>query len=179
MAPVPPLVEKQRTQFLIQGMSCTACATRVENALLNLDGVETAHVNFATATSLVWHGRELKPSTMSEVVAGLGYQAIEDGDRQQIQSSTESALRRKTIPALAIAVFAMVTMFVQFPGSDWVGAALSTVSVWWAGWTFHHAARLQVLQRSLAMDTLISLGTLAAWSSVSYTHLTLPTILLV
>ena len=88
MAPVPPLVEKQRTQFLIQGMSCTACATRVENALLNLDGVETAHVNFATATSLVWHGRELKPSTMSEVVAGLGYQAIEDGDRQQIQSST-------------------------------------------------------------------------------------------
>ena len=164
MAPVPPLVEKQRTKFLIQGMSCTACATRVENALSNLDGVETAHVNFATATSLVWHGRELKPSTMSEVVAGLGYQAIEDGDRQQIQSSTESALRRKTIPALAIAVFAMVTMFVQFPGSDWVGAALSTVSVWWAGWTFHHAARLQVLQRSLAMDTLISLGTLAAWS---------------
>ena len=164
MAPVPPLVEKQRTQFLIQGMSCTACATRVENALLNLDGVETAHVNFATATSLVWHGRELKPSTMSQVVAGLGYQAIEDGDRRQIQSSTESALRRKTIPALAIAIFAMTTMFVQFPGSDWVVAALSTVSVWWAGWTFHHAARLQVLQRSLAMDTLISLGTLAAWS---------------
>ena len=164
MAPVPPLVEKQRTQFLIQGMTCTACATRVENALLNLDGVETAHVNFATATSLVWHGHELDSSTMSEVVADLGYRAIEDGNRQQIQSLTESALRRKTIPALVIALFAMATMFVQFPGSDWVIAAFSTVCVWWAGWTFHHAARLQVLQRSLAMDTLISLGTLAAWS---------------
>ncbi|HJL98628.1 MAG TPA: cation-translocating P-type ATPase [Acidimicrobiales bacterium] len=164
MAPVPPLVEKKRTQFIIQGMTCTACATRVENALLNLDGVETAHVNFATATSLVWHGQELDSSTVTEVVADLGYQAIEDGDRQQIQSSTESALRRKTIPALLIALFAMVTMFLQFSGSDWVVAALSTVCVWWAGWTFHHSAYLQILQRSLAMDTLISLGTLAAWS---------------
>ncbi len=164
MAPVPHLVEKKRTQFLIQGMSCTACATRVENALLNLDGVETAHVNFATATSLVWHSEDVDSSTMTELVADLGFQAVEDGDRNQIQSSTESALRRKTIPALLIALFAMTTMFFQFPGSDWVIAALSTVSVWWAGWTFHHAARLQILQRSLAMDTLISLGTLAAWS---------------
>ena len=113
MAPVPPLVEKKRTQFLIQGMTCTACATRVENALLSLDGVETAHVNFATATSLVWHGQELDSSTMTEVVADLGYQAIEDGDRRQIQSSTESALKRKTIPALLIALFAMATMFLS------------------------------------------------------------------
>ena len=150
MAPVPPLVEKKRTQFIIQGMTCTACATRVENALLNLDGVETAHVNFATATSLVWHGQELDSSTVTEVVADLGYQAIEDGDRQQIQSSTESALRRKTIPALLIALFALVTMFLQFSGSDWVVAALSTVCVWWAGWTFPHSASLQILQRSLA-----------------------------
>ncbi len=164
MAPVPPLTEKKRTRFLIQGMTCTACATRVQNAFLDLDGVEAANVNFTTATSLVWHSQEIDTATMIATVAGLGFQAVEDGDRQQIQSSNESALKKKMIPALLIALFAMITMFVQFPGSDWAAASLSTVCVWWSGWVFHRAARLQILQRSLAMDALISLGTLAAWS---------------
>ena len=164
MTSASPLTEKKRTKFLIQGMSCTACAARIESAFLDLDGVEAAKVNFATATSLVWHNQRIDSPTMVATIADLGFQAVEDGDRQQIQSSNESALKKKTVPALIIAIFAMITMFVQFPGSDWVVASLSTICVWWSGWIFHRAARLQILQRSLAMDTLISLGTLAAWS---------------
>lgn len=164
MASISPPIDRKRTRFFIQGMTCTACAKRVEKAFLDLNGVESASVNFATATSLVWHDQDIDPSIMVAAAAGLGFQAVEDGDRQQIQSSNESDLKKKTIPALLIALFAMITMFFQFPGSNWVVALLSTLCVWWSGWMFHRAARLQVLQRSLAMDTLISLGTLAAWS---------------
>ncbi|MBK01742.1 MAG: heavy metal translocating P-type ATPase [Acidimicrobiaceae bacterium] len=155
---------KERTQFIIEGMTCTACAARIETALSDVEGVLDARVNFATATSLIWHNETVDRAAMRELVASLGFRAVENGNRAEIQAMTEATLARRTVPALAIAFVAMATMFFGFPGSDWAIAALSTVSVWWAGWTFHHSARLQILQRSLAMDTLVSLGTLAAWS---------------
>jgi Cu+-exporting ATPase len=155
---------KERTQFIIEGMTCTACAARIETALSDVEGVLDARVNFATATSLIWHNETVDRAAMRDLVASLGFRAVENGNRAEIQATTEAALARRAIPALGIAFVAMTTMFVAFPGSDWVIAALSTVSVWWAGWTFHRSARLQILQRSLAMDTLVSLGTLAAWS---------------
>ena len=155
---------KERTQFIIEGMTCTACAARIETALSDVDGVLDARVNFATATSLIWHNETADRAAMRELIASLGFRAVENGNRAEIQAMTEATLARRTVPALAIAFVAMATMFFGFPGSDWVIAALSTVSVWWAGWSFHHSTRLQILQRSLAMDTLVSLGTLAAWS---------------
>ncbi|SUZ47761.1 uncharacterized protein METZ01_LOCUS615 [marine metagenome] len=154
----------KRTQFIIEGMTCTACAARVEDALMQVRGVRDARVNFATATSLIWHDQTVDRTAMRELVASLGFRAVEDGDRAEIQAATETSLARRTIPALCIAVVALVTMFVEFPRGDWVVAVLATISVWWSGWTFHHSARLQILQRSLAMDTLVSLGTLTAWS---------------
>lgn len=155
---------KERTQFIIEGMTCTACAARIETALSDVEGVLDARVNFATATSLIWHNETADRAAMRELIASLGFRAVENGNRAEIQAMTEATLARRTVPALAIALVAMATMFFGFPGSDWVIAALSTVSVWWAGWSFHHSTRLQILQRSLAMDTLVSLGTLAAWS---------------
>ena len=155
---------KERTQFIIEGMTCTACAARIETALSDVEGVLDARVNFATATSLIWHNETVDGDAMRELVASLGFRAVENGNRSEIQAMTEATLKRRTVPALAIAFVAMATMFFGFPGSDWVIAALSTVSVWWAGWSFHRSTRLQILQRSLAMDTLVSLGTLAAWS---------------
>jgi len=160
----PPVAEKDRTQFTIEGMTCSACATRIESALQVIQGVEAAHVNFATATSLVRHSKDVDASAIADVVERLGYHARRDGDRQSIQESNEATLKKRAGPALLIAAFAMTTMFVQFPASDWILASLSTLSVWWAGWSFHRSARLQLVQRSLAMDTLVSLGTIAAWS---------------
>ncbi|MAW72157.1 MAG: heavy metal translocating P-type ATPase [Acidimicrobiaceae bacterium] len=154
----------ERTQFIIEGMTCTACAARIESSLAQLSGVRDARVNFATATSLVWHDESVDRATMRALVASLGFRASEDGNRAEIQAATEATLARRAIPALCIAVAALVMMFVEFPSSDWVTAALATISVWWAGWTFHHSARLQIRQGSLAMDTLVSLGTLTAWS---------------
>ena len=159
----PPVSEKERTQFAIEGMSCTACAARIESALKDVPGVETAYVNFATASSLIRHTSQVDPSAITQIVTQLGYQVRQDGDRQSIQKSHEAALKKRAAPALLIAAFAMVTMFIQFPASSWILASLSTLSVWWAGWSFHRSARLQIAQRALAMDTLVSLGTIAAW----------------
>ena len=144
-------------------MSCAACAARIESALKDLPGVEAAYVNFATASSLVRHTSQLDTSAIAEIVTQLGYQVHDNADKQSIQESHEAALKRRATPALLIAAFAMITMFIQFPASRWILASLSTFSVWWAGWSFHRSARVQIAQRALAMDTLVSLGTIAAW----------------
>ena len=144
-------------------MSCAACAARIESALKDLPGVEAAYVNFATASSLVRHTSQLDTSAIVQIVTQLGYQVHDNADKQSIQESHEAALKRRATPALLIAAFAMITMFIQFPASRWILASLSTFSVWWAGWSFHRSARVQIAQRALAMDTLVSLGTIAAW----------------
>ena len=159
----PPVSDRERTQFSIEGMSCAACAARIESALKDLPGVEAAYVNFATASSLVRHTSQLDASAIVQIVTQLGYQVHDNADKQSIQESHEAALRRRATPALLIAAFAMITMFIQFPASRWILASLSTFSVWWAGWSFHRSARVQIAQRALAMDTLVSLGTIAAW----------------
>lgn len=144
-------------------MSCAACAARIESALKDLPGVAAAYVNFATASSLVRHTSQLDTSAIVQIVTQLGYQVHDNADTQSIQESHEAALKRRATPALLIAAFAMITMFIQFPASRWILASLSTFSVWWAGWSFHRSARVQIAQRALAMDTLVSLGTIAAW----------------
>ena len=144
-------------------MSCAACAARIESALKDLPGVEAAYVNFATASSLVRHTSQLDTSAIVQIVTQLGYQVHDNADKQSIQESHEAALKRRATPALLIAAFAMITMFIQFPSSRLILASLSTFSVWWAGWSFHRSARVQITQRALAMDTLVSLGTIAAW----------------
>ena len=159
----PPVSDRERTQFSIEGMSCAACAARIESALKDLPGVEAAYVNFATASSLVRHTSQLDASAIVQIVTQLGYQVHDNADKQSIQESHEAALKRRATPALLIAAFAMITMFIQFPSSRWILASLSTFSVWWAGWSFHRSARVQIAQRALAMDTLVSLGTIAAW----------------
>ncbi len=158
-----PVSDRERTQFSIEGMSCAACAARIESALKDLPGVEAAYVNFATASSLVRHTSQLDTSAIVQIVTQLGYQVHDNADKQSIQESHEAALKRRATPALLIAAFAMITMFIQFPASRWILASLSTFSVWWAGWSFHRSARVQIAQRALAMDTLVSLGTIAAW----------------
>ena len=163
MNPGPPVSDRERTQFSIEGMTCTACAARIESALNDLPGVEAAYVNFATASSLVRHTSQLDTSAIVQIVTQLGYQVHDNADKQSIQESHEAALKKRATPALLIAAFAMITMFIQFPASRWILASLSTFSVWWAGWSFHRSARVQITQRALAMDTLVSLGTIAAW----------------
>jgi P-type Cu+ transporter len=155
-------------QLELEGMSCAACAARIDKALNKLDGVE-ASVNYATEKAAVRYDEgRVGVDDLVRAVEGAGYSAsltraeAEHGTRLGVRLVVAAAL---TVPA---ALIAMVPSF-GFDGSEWVALALST-PVWaWAGWPFHRAALRSLRHGGATMDTLISLGTTAAyvWSLVA------------
>ena len=159
--------EKQaRVDLALEGMTCAACATRIERKLVKLEGVE-ASVNYATEQAAVRY--DPAAVTLDDLIGAVeaaGYHArlaSEDADRTEGRAA---ALRRRlavaaalTAPLTALAMIAPL----QFPGWEWVAFALATPVVLWAGFGFHRAALLNARHGAATMDTLISIGTLAAW----------------
>ncbi|HLF68045.1 MAG TPA: heavy metal translocating P-type ATPase [Gaiellaceae bacterium] len=159
--------EKQaRVDLALEGMTCAACATRIERKLVKLEGVE-ASVNYATEQAAVRY--DPAAVTLDDLIGAVeaaGYHArlaSEDADRTEDRAA---ALRRRlavaaalTAPLTALAMIAPL----QFPGWEWVAFALATPVVLWAGFGFHRAALLNARHGAATMDTLISIGTLAAW----------------
>jgi Cu+-exporting ATPase len=150
----------------LEGMSCASCAARIEKALNRVDGVE-ATVNYATEQAAVNCSEAVSDDQLVAAVRSIGYDAhiAEGGHRHDDLPAT--ALFRRLVVALALtvptALLAMVPSL-QFSGWEWVALALSTPVVFYAGQGFHHAALKSALHRSASMDTLISIGTLAAWT---------------
>jgi Cu+-exporting ATPase len=151
----------------LDGMTCAACAARIEKTLNGLDGVE-ATVNFATEQAAVHCGDDVAVDELVRAVESAGYRAsltradAGPGDRLGPRLAVAAAL---TIP---VALIAMVPAL-GFAGWEWVAFALAT-PVWaWAGWPFHRAALSSLRHRSATMDTLVSLGTTAAfvWSVIA------------
>ena len=149
----------------LEGMTCASCASRIERSLNGLDGVE-ATVNLATDQAAV----RFDPSVVSVAelvgtVEAAGYAAAPESEHAH--SGDESgALRLRLVVAavlsLPVALLAMV-MPLQFAGWEWVAFALTTPVVLWAGWPFHRVAFQAARHGAATMDTLISIGTLAAW----------------
>ncbi|WP_147104696.1 heavy metal translocating P-type ATPase [Nesterenkonia populi] len=169
--------EPDRVELAIGGMTCAACANRVEKKLNKLDGV-TAHVNYATEKAWVSgrgpQERDAFVGQLIETVRKTGYTAElppppSERDGSPLGRRDLRALRLRLIIAsvltLPVVVWAMVPA-TQFDYWAWVSLALSLPVVLWAGWPFHRAAALNARHGTATMDTLISLGTLAAliWS---------------
>jgi Cu+-exporting ATPase len=154
-------VRTERIELPIEGMTCASCASRVERTLNRLDGV-TASVNYATEQAAVLYDpARVSPAVLVQAVEDVGYGA------RLPQADATAALRRRLVFAGAVA-FPVVTVAtvsaLQFPDWRWLALALATPVVWWAGWPFHRAAWKSLRHGVATMDTLISLGTLAAWS---------------
>ena len=138
---------------------------RIERKLNRLDGV-TAAVNFATETASVrYDPARVEVAELIETIRAIGYDAklpSELGDEDE----TVALLRRRLIVAavlsVPVAALAMIPSF-EFSGWKWVALVLSTPVVLWAGWGFHRATVLNLRHGAATMDTLISIGTLAAW----------------
>ena len=155
----------ERIRLDLEGMTCASCASRIERSLNELDGVE-ATVNLATDQAAV----RFDPSVVSVTdlvgtVAAAGYGASLESDGTSPRDDS-GGLRLRLVAAavlsVPVALVAMVTPL-QFAGWEWVAFALSTPVVLWAGWPFHRAAFRSARHRTATMDTLISIGTLAAW----------------
>ncbi|HEX2112596.1 MAG TPA: heavy metal translocating P-type ATPase [Gaiellaceae bacterium] len=153
---------RERIDLAIEGMTCAGCAARVEKTLSGLDGVE-ASVNFATERATVAYdpGRT-SPQDLVRAVEVAGYGASFDADAEERAAPRGERLRAALVLTAPLVVLAMAAPL-QFAGWQWAAFALATPVVLWAGWPFHRAAARYARHRTATMDTLVSIGTLAAW----------------
>ncbi|MET0833978.1 MAG: heavy metal translocating P-type ATPase [Actinomycetota bacterium] len=146
----------------IEGMTCGACAARIERGLNRIDGVASASVNLAAErATVVYDPAVTGPPAFEDKVAALGY-AVGPADAADADGGPGTRLLAAaalTAPVLALSMFPAL----QYPGWAWLAAVLATPVVLWAGSGFHRAALAGLRHRAATMDTLVSLGTLAAW----------------
>lgn len=154
-----------RSDLAVGGMSCAACAGRVEAALTALDGVGEARVNFASGRATVMHSPVVTGADLRAAVTGAGYEAPDAADADELQRRRAADLHRRFIAAMVLTLpVAAVSMVppLRFEGWRWLAAAAAGLVVFGAGRSFHSAA-LRHLRRPATMDTLVSLGTAASW----------------
>jgi cation-transporting P-type ATPase A/B/Cu+-exporting ATPase len=162
-------------ELSIGGMTCAACATRVQRKLNKLDGV-TATVNFATEKASVRAVRPVEPAELITTVRNAGYTAeLVEPDRPAPDDDDRHVkyLWRRLIVALLLAaplgdlsITLALVPSLRFTGWQWVLLAMTIPVVCWAAWPFHRAALVNLRHRSASMDTLVSMGITAAtcWS---------------
>ncbi|WP_334664400.1 heavy metal translocating P-type ATPase [Streptomyces cyaneofuscatus] len=164
-------------ELSIGGMTCASCAARIEKKLNRMDGVE-ATVNYATEKAKVtYRGEDVSVQDLISTVEATGYTAQEppppDTERSEAAESEPddglTALRQRLITSLVLAVpviaMAMIPAL-QFDNWQWLSLTLAAPVVTYAGWPFHRAAWTNLRHGAATMDTLISVGTSAAflWS---------------
>ena len=155
-----------RSDLAVEGMTCAACATRIQRTLTKLDGVGEVRVNFANGRATVLHDDSVEDGQLRAAIERLGYDAPVTSDHDEAELRREADLRRRWIVALVLGVPVVAISMVpplQFDGWEWVVAALATPIVFWCGWGFHRAAWMNLRHGTTTMDTLVSMGTLSAW----------------
>ena len=166
--------DRTTTDLELRGMTCASCAAHIERGLNSLDGVH-ATVNFAVERAHVEHDPGVSTADLIEAVEATGYQAaVLGGPDEQLPDDVagDSELRTRLVVSavLAVPVIALsMVMAWQFPGWQWLALGLTTPIVAWGGYPFHRAAVISARHGASTMDTLVSIGTLAAylWSAVS------------
>jgi len=148
----------------LEGMTCASCASRIERRLNAFDGVR-ASVNLATEKAAVsYDGSTVGVEELVAAVEDAGYGASLAGkSREQSRDSLRTRLLGAFVLTVPLALVAMVP-FLHFDGWEWLALALSTPVVFWAGLPFHRTALRNLRYGAVTMDTLVSLGTLAAWT---------------
>ncbi|MFK2825147.1 heavy metal translocating P-type ATPase [Bacillus sp. B190/17] len=171
-------VVQEKADFDISGMTCAACATKIEKRINKMNGVSNANVNFALETITVeYDDQQVKPSEMIEVVNKLGYELIPKQDSKEKIDHKEQEIRKQsrkflfslilTIPLLwtMVAHFEFIS-FIYLPHllmNPWVQLALATPVQFIIGAQFYKGAYHALKNKSANMDVLVSLGTSAAY----------------
>jgi P-type Cu+ transporter len=174
----------REVELLIEGMTCAACAARVEKKLNKLDGVVAA-VNYATATARIAAPAALPVAALTEAVTHAGYKATareEPGSPDDADAGADSAsdadrqfgyLKRRLLVSLAffipltdLSLMLSLVPSLRFPGWQWLLVACAAPVALWCAWPFHRAALRNARHGTFTMDTLVSLGIVAAcgWS---------------
>ncbi|HZV75702.1 MAG TPA: heavy metal translocating P-type ATPase [Conexibacter sp.] len=183
--PVPAAPRpSERVELPIKGMTCASCATRVERRLNELDGV-AATVNYATERATVdFDAAAVAPQQLVSAVEAAGYRtalpaaaagehaaASRDGadPHAHMHDDDPDALRLRLLISVALTLPVLLLSMIpplQFDNWQWLALQLATPVVVWGAWPFHQAAWANLKHGVATMDTLVSLGVLAAflWS---------------
>ncbi|MBF6422226.1 copper-translocating P-type ATPase [Nocardia farcinica] len=164
-----------QVELVIGGMTCASCANRIEKKLNKLDGV-TATVNYATEKARVDFTGEVSPEELIATVEQAGYTAAlpapkqtEPAEDTAAEPDPTASLRTRLLVSLVLTVpviaMAMIPAL-QFTNWQWLSLTLAAPVVVWGGLPFHKAAWTNLKHATATMDTLVSIGTLAAfgWS---------------
>ncbi len=173
----PPTVGE--VTLRIEGMTCASCAARIEKRLNRLEGVE-ASVNLATERALVRYPAGTGPDALVAEVEAVGYGATIAGSgarsapdhELEAKADALGSLRHRVVVSavLTVPIVAMAMVpALQFRGWQWVSLALATPVVTWGAAPFHRATWANLRHGAATMDTLVSVGVLAAfaWSLVA------------
>jgi len=152
----------------VTGMTCASCAARIEKKLNKVPGV-VATVNYATETAHVQSAPGVSLEDLVAVVEAAGYGVREPAD--EVDDDPDELGRRWRVSAVLtvpVLLLSMVPPF-QFHGWQWLVFLLASIVVLWGGKPFHRAAWANARHRATTMDTLVSIGVLAAylWSAVA------------
>jgi Cu+-exporting ATPase len=170
-----PTAATREIDLSVQGMTCAACAVRVQKKLGKLDGV-TAAVNYATGTARVTAPAGLPVETLTDAVAAAGYSATQAADNDDADGDAArhaAYLWHRLIVALVffvpltdLSLTLSLIPSVRFGGWQYVLIACAAPVALWSAWPFHRAALKNARHGTLTMDTLVSLGVVAAcgWS---------------
>ena len=182
--------DSQVLNLAVGGMTCAGCAAGIQRGLAAIPGVTEADVNVATRRATVRADGTIDPAEldimMRSAIEGLGYEVLtprashEHGSHSAAMSREDehaahlnadatriADLRRRflvsailTVPVVLISM----VMALQFTGWEWVVGALTTPVVFYGGWTFHRSTIASARHGATTMDTLVTLGSLAAWT---------------
>ena len=158
-------------RFDVEGMTCASCAVRIERVLGKQEGVDAAVVNFASQEARATVADGVDVEALHVAVAKIGYDIVEigpDDDRRSVTEKYNDEATKQLRLVIGSAVLAAPVMVLAMLGPDelwnpWLQFFLTTVIVFFFGRQFHTAAWKQLTSLSPAMDSLISVGTLAAW----------------
>jgi Cu+-exporting ATPase len=171
---------RAHVELPISGMTCASCANRIERKLNKLDGV-AASVNYATEKATVdYDPAAVAPEQLLDTVAAAGYAArlpappraasdsaagTDDRDADDAARESDGLRTRLLISAALTVPVLLISMIPALQFDDWQWAALTLASpvVVWGAWPFHRAAWVNAKHATATMDTLVSVGVIAAW----------------
>src|SRR5699024_1188169 len=162
----------------ISGMTCAACATKIEKGIGKMDGVSSANVNFALETiSVTYNDKEVQPSDMLAKVKKLGYELRPKEDGQEKIDHKEAEIRKQTrkfivsailtLPLLwtMVAHFSLLS-FIYVPDifmNPWFQLVLATPVQFFVGAQFYKGAYMSLRNKSANIDVLVDFGTFATY----------------
>ena len=172
----PKVDRGAEVEFAVSGMTCGSCAARVEKVLGRQDGVRSAAVNFATERAMVaFDPDQVSADDLVGVVTRLGYGLVPaEPARAAPPVDAEAKLQaewlRRLLVAwpLGLAVLALSMFAMHEPWARWAAFALTVPVQLWAGYPFLHQAVVRARARQANMDTLIAIGTMAAFGFSAY-----------